>query len=441
MTSIPVYTPPNQFSAAMAVPVYLFTFNANKRGANDTLGQRLATSFPSTPATIFVFGLEEMGTIIEGAYGPYSRACLRDYNELFLDALNQHYGADSRFHTVGMVSVGAIGLIAITPYPLRFSNVREARTSCGYGFSSLKGAAALRVTYSSHGTSLESDTSVEFTFANAHLSAYEGEYYYQKRNQNINSIMRSLDFGDGHGFIKPGSHSFFMGDLNYRTTKKYSKDSEESKQLRRLQDQSQSSKQLPRTLHGKYDELSHGKNTGEILTGFSEGDINFNPTYKLVYPTAIYSTKRSPSWCDRIFYQSTYRPPITSKLAKGPKEKMLLDPVVHSYDSIDVLLSDHQPVYMNITVPFHPPESIVNNAGYLQVLPSDRESESSFSGPTLIYMRPAALDRVVQRLVRPVVDTTIAVVLAGTTKPRGRLLVLGVALLLFGAYAYVFRWW
>ena len=125
---------------------------------------------------------------------------------------------------------------------------------------------------------------------------------------------------------------------------------------------------------------------------------------------------------------------MTSKLIRGSKEKVLLAPVIHNYNSLDVLLSDHQPVYLNITVPFHPPEPIVNASGFLQILPSDRESESSLSGPTLVYMRPTALDRLIQRLVRPTVDTTIAATLAGTTQLRGRLAVLGILLVMFGLY-------
>lgn len=425
----------NQFLASMSIPIYLFTFNAGKRRANDELGRRLVSTFPQEPASIFVFGLEEMGTIIEGAYGPLSRACLREYNDLFLDALNGFYGEDiARFHTVGMVSVGAIGLVAITPYPLKYTQVREAKSGCGYGYSSMKGAVGLRVKYIPQGATQGKETSVEMTFVNAHLSAFEGDYYYQKRNQNLNFLMRSLDFGDGYGFVKPGSHSFFMGDLNYRTTKKFSPDSEVSKKLHCLQDQSQATKDLPRKLLAQYDELTLGMKAGDMLNGFSEGEINFNPTYKFVYPTAIYSTKRSPSWCDRILYQSTYRAPMTSKLIRGSKEKVLLAPVIHNYNSLDVLLSDHQPVYLNITVPFHPPEPIVNASGFLQILPSDRESESSLSGPTLVYMRPTALDRLIQRLVRPTVDTTIAATLAGTTQPRGRLAVLGILLVMFGLY-------
>jgi len=79
-----------------------------------------------------------------------------------------------------------------------------------------------------------------------------------------------------------------------------------------------------------YDQFCKAKLVNSSLMEFEEGIINFDPTYKYDKGTNIYDTskkKRSPAWCDRIFWKKTD------------------DVEVISYNKVDYTDSDHKPVY------------------------------------------------------------------------------------------------
>lgn len=416
------------------IPLYLFTYNCGKCLIRaDQFVTNFVRSLPDKLSELYVFGLQELCSIMDGSFYELANKILIQYNELFLAALKEKYGLEGTiFQTLGFHHIGAIGIIAITPYPLKFTKVRVAGSGCGYGFSSMKGGVGLRVTYKNQ------SQSIELTFANAHLSAYEGEYYYAKRNDNMLTLMRSLDFGDGYGLLKTSNHTFFMGDLNYRTSKKYEKTSASTMELLQLQDQSQVSSIEIENLVKKYDELYQGREQGDIFTGFTEGCVNFSPTYKFQVNTAIYNMKRSPSWCDRILFQSTY-------------DELKNVPTIHKYNSIkSILQSDHQPVFLSITIPFRPPNPIVSSSGFLQVLQSEqpnRHSHSSdqvanfdetISGPTEIFMKPTRWDYYIQTYIRDLSDKCIGYGLFFGTTSKGRLYVL-CAILSLWLYRFFIR--
>lgn len=435
------------------IDLYLFTYNCNKQVINaDTFITKLIDSFPKEIASLYVFGLEEFCTILDGSFYNIANKHLIEFNELILEALVTKYGAqDIRFQTVGLNHIGSIGMIALSPYPLKFFGLRTALCGFGYGNSSMKGGVGIRLTYCAEGK--YSHQSVEYTFANAHLPAYEGEVYYQRRNQSVYTLMRALDFGDGYGLLKPRCHTFVMGDLNYRTTKKHNQDSVAQKRLLALQDQSSKTSWSIEELVTQYDELSHARADGDVFVGFTEGCIEFPPTYKYNLNTAIYNSKRAPSWCDRVLYQSTYEDPAIKEgnvLIKFRKDKESNKspklPHIKAYKSITNLLqSDHQPVYLVITVPFTPPKSIVGPSGYLQILPSETPNrhlmtetsssnvafEESVSGYNPIYVKPTKYDYFIQTVVRVMSDFIIGYSLWFTTTKQGRLLILLLTLIVW----------
>lgn len=66
---------------------------------------------------------------------------------------------------------------------------------------------------------------------------------------------------------------------------------------------------------------------------FSEGELNFDPTYKYDDNSTVYDTspkKRNPAWCDRILYEKVQKFNATIYL-------------VH-YGRNETLFSDHRPV-------------------------------------------------------------------------------------------------
>ena len=77
-----------------------------------------------------------------------------------------------------------------------------------------------------------------------------------------------------------------------------------------------------------YDQLNVFKKETSIIGQMEEGDIKFNPTYKYNFNANEYdTTKRTPSWCDRILYK------------RGSNVKVI------AYNRCDFTLSDHKPIY------------------------------------------------------------------------------------------------
>lgn len=77
-----------------------------------------------------------------------------------------------------------------------------------------------------------------------------------------------------------------------------------------------------------YDQLNVFKKETSIIGQMEEGDIKFNPTYKYIFNANEYdTTKRTPSWCDRILYK------------RGSNVKVI------AYNRCDFTLSDHKPIY------------------------------------------------------------------------------------------------
>ena len=138
------------------------------------------------------------------------------------------------------------------------------------------------------------------------------EYYYLQRNANLLRIVRSLDFGDGYGLIQTKQSCFHFRDLNYRTTKEYKKTSVVAQNLLSLADQhSEFDTEYVNQLFVQYDELHNALKNGEVLFGFSEGKIDFKPSYKYYLNTGIYNSKRCPSWCDRILFYLRMKRQVT----------------------------------------------------------------------------------------------------------------------------------
>jgi len=75
------------------------------------------------------------------------------------------------------------------------------------------------------------------------------------------------------------------------------------------------------------DEYYLNNNSGS-LSMYSEGTIYFLPTYKYIKKEKMYDIKRTPAWCDRIFFSCT----DSKKLA------------ILKYWDIDCYQSDHKPI-------------------------------------------------------------------------------------------------
>lgn len=174
--------------------------------------------------------------------------------------------------------------------PLETISSSTAGTRRGYGYSSLKGAAGVRISLKPKGDS--SSTPQEFTFVNAHLAANEGHLL--TRNADFDGIVTSLGFSDGYGAYKPQSH-LFMGDLNYRATR--AAEPTERALLEASETAGHDEDGAPLDSDRYYDvlkrtdELFHVLQTHQSFYGFEEAPVNFPPTLSISRALLGLSTK------------------------------------------------------------------------------------------------------------------------------------------------------
>ncbi|CAL0328549.1 unnamed protein product [Lupinus luteus] len=162
-----------------------------------------------------------------------------------------------------------------------------------------------------------------FCFICTHLTSGEKEGDEYKRNFDVKEILRRTHFYSASYIGLPKriidhERIIWFGDLNYRID------------LPNVETRALISKKMWSNLVEK-DQLSRELKSGGVFGGWSEGTLNFPPTYKYEINSDKYHgeellvKKRSPAWCDRI-------------LSYG-KGLILL-----SYRRAELKLSDHRPV-------------------------------------------------------------------------------------------------
>ena len=171
------------------------------------------------------------------------------------------------------------------------------------GMSGNKGAVAIRMDYAAS----------KLCFVTAHFAS--GQSAWAERNQDYRTISEGLQFLRGRTIHGHDSIIYF-GDFNYRIDLP----NEEVRTAVKNKNYAD--------LHEK-EQLNMQMVAGKVFQYFSEGEINFAPTYKFDNGTNIYDTSekaRAPAWTDRILH-------------KGSNIKLW------NYTSLDsVIFSDHRPV-------------------------------------------------------------------------------------------------
>eukprot|EP00262_Sarcandra_glabra_P022324 TRINITY_DN9866_c0_g1_i2.p1 TRINITY_DN9866_c0_g1~~TRINITY_DN9866_c0_g1_i2.p1 ORF type:complete len:633 (-),score=109.48 TRINITY_DN9866_c0_g1_i2:236-2134(-) len=165
-----------------------------------------------------------------------------------------------------------------------------------------------------------------FCFVCTHLTSGEKEGDEVRRNADVQEIHRRTQFHTVPAIGYPKTiydheRIIWLGDLNYRINLSYEK-------TRELISQKEWSKLVER------DQLIRELKKGRAFDGWSEGILNFPPTYKYEFNSEKYfgedpkAGRRTPAWCDRI-------------LSFGKGLRLL------NYRRIDQRLSDHRPVTAN----------------------------------------------------------------------------------------------
>ncbi|KAL1357783.1 hypothetical protein HN51_009653 [Arachis hypogaea] len=162
-----------------------------------------------------------------------------------------------------------------------------------------------------------------FCFICTHLSSGEKEGDELRRNADVHEIHRrthfqSLSYIGLPKRIIDHERIIWLGDLNYRINLS-------NMETRALILKKQWSKLVEK------DQLRQELKNGGVFDGWSEGTLNFPPTYKYEVNSDKYYGedpkvgKRSPAWCDRI-------------LSHGKGMRLL------NYRRAELKLSDHRPV-------------------------------------------------------------------------------------------------
>ncbi|XP_035541813.1 type IV inositol polyphosphate 5-phosphatase 3-like isoform X2 [Juglans regia] len=162
-----------------------------------------------------------------------------------------------------------------------------------------------------------------FCFICTHLTSGEKEGDELKRNADVREIHRRTHFHSISDIRLPrtiNDHEriIWLGDLNYRINLSYEKTREfiSKKEWSKLVEKDQLVRELKK---------------GRAFDGWSEGTLNFPPTYKYEINSENYygedpkAGRRTPAWCDRI-------------LSYGKGMRLL------SYRRTELKLSDHRPV-------------------------------------------------------------------------------------------------
>ncbi|XP_009764111.1 type IV inositol polyphosphate 5-phosphatase 3 isoform X2 [Nicotiana tabacum] len=162
-----------------------------------------------------------------------------------------------------------------------------------------------------------------FCFICTHLTSGEKEADAVKRNTDVHEIHRRTHFNAFSRIGLPKSihdheRIIWLGDLNYRINLSY----ERTRELISKKDWCQLIER---------DQLSKEFKKGRAFDGWSEGTLNFPPTYKYEVNSEKYcgedpkAGRRNPAWCDRIL-----------SFGKGIR--------ILSYGRSELRFSDHRPV-------------------------------------------------------------------------------------------------
>ncbi|CAK9320605.1 unnamed protein product [Citrullus colocynthis] len=145
-----------------------------------------------------------------------------------------------------------------------------------------------------------------FCFVCSHLASGEKEGDEIKRNADAAEILKSTQFTKickkpnkrAPERIMDHDRIIWLGDLNYRVSLSY-------EDTRMLLEDNDWDKLLEK------DQLNVEREAGRVFNGFSEGRIQFAPTYKYTQNSDSYTgetlkskkKRRTPAWCDRILWR------------------------------------------------------------------------------------------------------------------------------------------
>ncbi|KAH8826998.1 Endonuclease/exonuclease/phosphatase [Flagelloscypha sp. PMI_526] len=343
--------------------VQLTTYNTNLQDHDDSLPQDLvdwlrptltvskflAPQLSVTAPDIVCVGFQELLPLHIGLSG-WSNKVLASRDAHIKSQLEQHAPNKERYTLVAkVVNVGVAMLVYARDDKVgkKFTDVQTSWIGIGGPLAmGNKGAVAIRFRVPDE----DGGVGETFTFVCAHLSAHA--HLLERRISDYQNIVSSLVFPSKDkktlSTIYDTSHLFFVGDLNFRVVLPpehalsiKSKDTE----FATLLESEDARKQMR-----DHDQLSLELKKGTVLQCLKEGDFwKFKCSYKFkIGHVERYSSRRTPSWTDRILYATHTDDP--SKPTESNISNLL-------YTSIpSYCTSDHKPIVALLLLPPSKPD-------------------------------------------------------------------------------------